>query len=179
MANDIQWTALKNSQSKLNNKHIILVAYKPTGMGRLNEVCGVLPMYDMRDMDLSGSVSILEAGWSAATRIVDPFYVFKMIKASGKSSCIADAATQMKDYFLYDSAIVGALEATFKVRHEILTAVLMKSFLSAHIGTTLSGALTLANCGVAELLKMGGVGTFIIKTALEAAIMKCVLPTVK
>jgi hypothetical protein len=179
MANNIQWTAISNSQSKAKNKHIILVGYQPTGMGSMNEVCAVLPMYDMRDMDLSGSVSVLEAAWAAATKWIDPLYVFKLINESGKSSCVADSATQMKDYFLYQSAMVGALEATFKVRQEILTAVLMKSFLSAHIGGSVNGALTLANCGVAELIRMGGVGTFIIKTALEKVIMTSILSTNK
>lgn len=169
MATNFKWTAIAHSQSP---EHIILVAYRSIGSG-LNDVVAVSPLYDLRDMNLSGSVSLTEAGWTAATRLVDPLYIFRIINSLGNASCVADAARQLRDYKLYNEALAGVLETTFKLRHEILTAVMLKSFLSTPI------QLNLANTGLAKLNKIGGVATFIVKTALEAAIMKTVVPAIK
>lgn len=174
MANNIEWEVIENSQSKEKNKHVILVAYQPMG-GGMNDIVAVFPMYDLRDYDLSGSASFQEKAWTEVTKLVDPLYIFGLMNAAGNASCMIDAAVQKRDYFLQQAATAGLLRDTWNLRHEIMTAVMMKSFLSAHIKVNLTSALTLANCGMAELVKIGGVGTFIIQAALEATIMNAVL----
>ncbi len=177
MSNNIQWTAIENSGSQLKgqNKHILLVAYKP-GMGGINEVCAVCPMYNLKDMDLSGRVSVLELGWSAVTWVWDPLYVFGLIKSANKSSCITDAASQMNDPFLFQASRTAQLEAIFSLRREILTGVMCKGL----IGQVTGPALTLASAGIVELMKVGGgAAAFIIKMGFEAAIQKALIYSVK
>ena len=169
---DIKWTAIENSYSgvKGQNKHVILVAYTSAGMG-LNEVCAVAPMYDLRDMDLSGSVSWLEAGWDYVTKLWDPVYVFGLIKSANKGSCVTDAALQMKDPFLYQNSQISQLESIFKLRKEILTAVMIQGL----IGPAIGPALGVASSGLAELMNIGGAAPFLIKTAFQTAINKAIM----
>lgn len=85
MANTIKWKAIEHRQSKLSGQHVILVAYQPNGMG-LNKVVGVAPLYDLRDMNFDGSVSLPERFW------YDPYEVFDLISSTAEVSCVADAA---------------------------------------------------------------------------------------
>jgi len=174
MANKIQWKLIENGQSRVKNKHAIVVGYQPSGMG-LNEVATVIPMYDLRDMDLSGSVSTLEAGWAAVTSFFDPFYVFGLISESGRCSCIMEAARQLKDYKLSQDTSADFLKTIFNVRHELLTAVLLKSFLTPQINLNVD----LFNNGLAEISKFGFMTAFFVKTSLEKAVMEAILKTVK
>ena len=175
MANTIQWKLIENSQSQVKNKHAIVVGYKPTGMGRINEVAAVIPMYDLRDTDLSGSVSILESGWAAATKLIDPLYVFGLMNSSGKCSCIQDAAIQTHDYQLQHNNTAAFLSSIFNLRQKILTAVLLKSFLAPQISLNVS----LFNNALAEISKFNFLTTFFVKQALEKAVMAVIDKTNK
>lgn len=168
MANTYEWTAIAHSGSKQKDKHIIMVAYNP-GMGGVNEVAAVVPMYDLRDMDLSGDVSWTEAAWVAGTKLIDPVYIFRIINSLGAASCVTEAAIKLNDPFLYSQSIRGTLETVYKLRNEILTAVMVKSFISTPI------QLGLAKAGLAELGKIGGVANFLIKTACEKAIIESLI----
>lgn len=165
----IKWTAIEHSGSKVKGqgKHVSLVAYEEGK--NMNDVIAVFPMYDIRDMNLNGSVSWLEAGFSTVTNLYDPVFVFQIIKAAGDSSFLADTARQLDDWFLWEQARRGMLESVFKLRKAILTATMLQTFISPHL------QLNLAKSGLAELNKIGGVAIFMVKASLEKAIMKLVL----
>lgn len=162
----ILWKAIENSQSQVKNsgKHVILAAYQPRGMG-LNYVRGAVPLYDLTDINLDGSVSLTERFF------YDPYEVWKLIKEAGKASFIADAAIQLKDYELYNKAIADLLSTTHKACAKAATTLLVEKVLSP--GFELNLALTaLAN------LKVGSeIVQFIVQTSLETAIIESICAT--
>jgi hypothetical protein len=164
----IQWTAIENSQSRVKNsyKHVSLVAYKPAGMG-LNTVYAVAPLYDLRDLNLDGSASLAEKFW------YDPYEVFELIQTAGEASFIADAATQLRDYKLFNSAMAGLLKATHKASAKALTTIMVEKVLSPGI------ELNMANTALAELGKVSEVVQFVVQTALETVIIESICATRK
>jgi hypothetical protein len=74
----VRWKAIEHRQSKLKGRHVILVAYKRLGTAFLNKVVGLAPLFDLRDMNFDGSVSIPERVYSAAWW--DPYEVFSLMK---------------------------------------------------------------------------------------------------
>jgi len=173
MSDKVQGKAIEHSMSqcKGQGRHIIAVGYKPVG-GGLNEVTCTIPLYDIRDMDLSGGVSWSEAGWSAATRIIDPLYIFGIMNSLGRASFHLEAAHQLRDYQMMMATTREILEQTFKLRHEILRAVLVKSFVTANINLNVD----LFNLGLTEISKLGFLTTFVVKTVLEQAVMRSIQP---
>ena len=169
MSNEIQWKVISNSMSKLPKKHVIAVGYRSSGMG-LNEIAAVIPMYDIRDSDLNGSVGFLEGGWSLMTKFFDPVYVFGIMKSLDKTCCLMDAASQLNDPFFWQETRMKALEEIFRLRHDILNAVLMKTFLTAHININVD----LLNAGLVEMSKFSFGTLFFVKIALEKAVMASV-----
>lgn len=166
MSDEIQWKVISNSQSQFPKKHVIAVGYKSRGMG-LNEIAGVIPMYDIRDSNLNGYVSLLEKGWNSAIKYYDPAYIFQFINSSGKASCIIDAARQLDDPFYWQETRMNFLEEIFKLRYDILNAVLMKSFLTAQVSINVD----LLNAGLVEMSKFSGGTLFFVKIGLEKLIM--------
>lgn len=164
MTNSIKWKVLEHSQSKLSGKHVILVAYQNQGMG-LNKVVGVAPLYDLRDMNFDGSVSIPERWW------YDPYEVFDLISSTGKVSCIADAAIQMRDYELYNKTIRDFLRSTHKACSRMLTTIMVERAISPGI------ELNLANTGLANLSKFSEVVQFVVQTTLENVIIESICAT--
>ena len=62
MTNSIQWTVIPQNTTR-PQINLILVGYRPSGMGGMNEVCAVSPLYDLRDMNLDGTASLTEKLW--------------------------------------------------------------------------------------------------------------------
>lgn len=164
MANQIKWKGIEHRQSKLKGKHVIWVAYQTQGMG-LNKVVGVVPCYDIRDMNFDGSVSIPEKWW------YDPYEVFDFISSTSEVSCIADAAIQMRDYDLYNKTIQGFLRSTHKACSRALTTILVEKAIGLGLERTL------AETGLANLGKFSEVAQFVVQTALETAIMESICAT--
>jgi hypothetical protein len=165
MANSIKWKAIEHSQSKAKGKHVILVAYQSMGAGGLNKVSGVVPLYDIRDMNFDGSTSVLEK-W-----MYDPYEVFDFISSTSQVSCVADAAIQMRDYDLYNKTIQGFLRATHKACSRMLTTIMVEKGISPGI------ELSLAETGLANLGKFSEVAQFIVQTALENVIIESICAT--
>lgn len=164
MANNIKWRALEHSQSNLPGKHVILVAYQSAGMG-LNKVVGVAPLYDLRDMNFDGSVSAPEKWW------YDPYEVFDLISSTSETSCVCDAARQMRDYELFQKAKMDFLRASYKACGRMLTTIMVEKALSPGI------ELNLANTGLANLSKFSEIVQFVVQTTLETAIIESICAT--
>ncbi len=165
MTQSVKWKAIEHSQSKIKNKHVILVAYQSMGAGGLNKVACVVPLYDIRDMNFDGSVSIPERWW------YDPYEVFDFISSTSQVSCVADAARQMRDYDLYNKTIQGFLRSTHKACSRMLTTIMVEKALSPGI------ELNLANTGLANLGQFSEVAQFIVQTALETAVIESICAT--
>lgn len=177
MTNGIQWQAIEHSGSNClgEGKHVIAVGYRSRGKGGLNEVCSVIPLYDIRDSNLNGSVSFLEGGWNAGTAVVDPLHIFQIMNSLGEVSFMAEAAVQMDDGELLMEVKRSALERIYKARHEILMAVLMKTFLTANINLNVD----LFNKGLAEISRFGFHTAFFVKVAVEQAVMASIKPMLR
>ena len=133
----------------------------------MNKVCAVAPLYDMRDMNFDGSVSIPESFW------YDPYEVFQLISSTSQVSCTADAAIQMRDYDLYNKTIQGFLQATYKACGRMLTTIMVENAISPGI------ELNLANTGLANLGRFSEVVQFIVQTTLENVIIESICATRK
>jgi hypothetical protein len=165
MANNIKWKAIEHSGSKQKGKHVILVAYKSRGMG-LNEIIGVSPLYDLRDANLDGSVSIPEklygSGW------YDPYYVFELMTSASSTSCAIDAAIQMRDLEFRHKAISGFLKTAYKITSQALVTLMVEKVLSPGL------ELTLAKTGLANLGEFSDAAQFMVQTAIEEAIISSI-----
>jgi hypothetical protein len=177
MSNEVQWATIEHSGSRRKGagKHTILACYRSRGAGGMNDVLSVSPLYDLRDADLNGSVTWLEAGWSAGTAVVDPVKVFGIINSLGGASFMLEAARELKDYELQQLALRGVLEGAYNVRHEMLAAVAAQSFVVGNVNVSLD----LLNLGLAEVSRFGFATMFIVKKIAETAVMKSVLPLIK
>lgn len=164
MTNNIQWTVIEHSQSSSPLSNLIMVGYRSRGM-RLNEVCAVSPLYDLRDMNLDGRVSFTESFWNTATKFKDFEHVFAFIKSMGEMSCVTDAAVQLKDYELWEESMRAALEKVFDIGLESITPSVIqnlalqpiqKALAKAGLNTannTYGGALFLFKVGLGSDIK--------------------------
>jgi len=162
MANIIKWEALEHSDSKLKGKHVILVAYMPAGAG-MNKVIGVAPLYDLRDANLDGSVTVLEKIYSS--EYYNPFDLISLMNSANVVVCVKDAARQMKDWSLFQQADNAFLQATFQVAQKALVSIMVEKALAPGI------KLSLAKTGLAELGKVSGVAQFIVQNTIKKAIV--------
>ncbi len=167
MRNGFRWRAIEHSQSKIKSKHVILACCRSMGKGGLNEVCAVVPLYDMRDMNFDGSVSIPEKFW------YDPYEVFDLIELASKTSCVADAARQLRDYQLYNKTIQGFLRSTHKACSRALTTIMVEKAITPGV------ELNLANTGLANLGQFSEAAQFVVTTALETAVIESICATHK
>ncbi len=165
MAGDIKWDALEHSQSKQTGKHVILVAYKWLGPG-LNKVVCVVPLYDLRDANLDGSVSLPERFYGS--EFSDPYGVISLMNGSNAATCVADAARQKKDYELWKQAGTNFLQMAFKVCQKALVSIMVQKALSPGV------SLSLANTGLAEMGKISVVANFLVLTSMEKAVVSSI-----
>lgn len=172
MSNNIKWKVIEHSQSNKKNAHVILVAYQKNG-STMNKVVGIVPLFDLRDTDFDGSVSMLEAGWAGFTNWVDPYYVFALMKAAGEKSPIIDAARQLRDYELMNKATGEFMRTAFKVCTKALTTIMVEKSISPGL------ELNLANTGLANLRRFADEAQFIVQTTLETIIVESICKTYK
>lgn len=173
MANEIKWKPIEHSlsQQKGQGKHVILVAYKPAP--RFNEVVGVLPMYDLRDMNLDGSASTGEIVWLGLTTVFDPYEVFGVMNKLGTQSPVLEAAIQLRDYKLKTDAESQTLISTHKACARALTTLMIENILSPGI------ELNLARTGLQNLGRFSEFAQFIVQQILETVIMESICATRK
>jgi hypothetical protein len=173
MANNIKWKPIEHSQSKQKSKHVILVAYKSMGKGGLNDVLAISPLYNLKDANLDGSVSMSEKFWSVLTSMWDPYEVFDLMNSLGGVSPVLEAARQLKDYQLLNKATGDFLRATHKACSRALTTLMIEKVLSPGI------ELNLANSGLRNLGEFSEHAQFIVQQGLETAIMESICATHK
>ena len=171
MANSIKWKAIEHSGSKQKNAHVILVAYQSMGKGGMNKVCGIVPLYNLRDMNLDGSVSISETLWLGLTSLWYPYEVFGLLNSLSAQSPVSDAAIQLRDYELYNKATADLLRSTHKACARALTTLMVEKVLGPGI------ELNLAKSGLANLGKFSGYAEFIVQQTLETVIMESICAT--
>jgi hypothetical protein len=160
----IKWKAIEHSMSKVKGKHVILVAYQPNGP-ILNNVLGFAPLYDLRDADLNGSVSVGERlyGWWS------PYVgLGNLAEATDDWSCINDVARQLRDYDLWSKAQVGALEAAFEVCVMAQTTMMVDQLLMPGV------QLTLAKTALAEMTRLGGAVPFVVQKTFRWVLIKAI-----
>ena len=164
MANNIKWRAIEHSFSKQKGqgKHVILAATRSRGMGMI-EIVGVAPLYDLRDANLDGSVSMPEkfyaSGW------YDPYYVFELMTSASSTSCAIDAAVQLHDLEFRRKAIMGFLKTAYKICSKALVTLMVEKVFSPGL------ELTLAETGLANLGKYSDAAQFLVQTGIEEAIV--------
>lgn len=168
MANSIRWKAIEHSGSKQKNAHVILVAYQSMGKGGMNKVCGIVPLYDLRDMNLDGTASISEIAWLGLTSMWDPYEVFGLLNSLSAQSPVSNAAIQLRDYELYNKATADLLRTTHKACARALTSLMVENILSPGI------ELNLANTGLANLGRFSDSAQFIVQQTLETVIMESI-----
>ncbi|MCY7344891.1 MAG: hypothetical protein LH614_01625 [Pyrinomonadaceae bacterium] len=162
MANEIKWDALEHSQSTLKGKHVILVAYKSAGMGQ-NKVVGVVPLYDLRDANLDGSVSLPERFYGS--ELYNPSGLISLMNGSNAAACVADAARQKNDLELFNQAKTAFLQVAFKVCQKALVEMMVQNSLAPGV------KLSLAKTGLAEYGKVSSVANFLVVKAMEKAVV--------
>jgi hypothetical protein len=169
MANSIKWKAIEHSGSKQKNAHVILVAYQPAP--KFNKVVGIVPLYDLRDMNLDGTASWTEIGWLGLTSLLDPYEVFGVMNSLSEFSPVENAALQLNDFDLLTKAKMGFLEATHKACARALTTLMVEKVLGPGI------ELNLAKTGLQNLGRLSGTAQFIVQQTLEAVIMESICAT--
>lgn len=164
MANNIKWRAIEHSGSKQKGKgkHIILAATRSIGMGMI-EIVGVAALYDLRDANLDGSVSIPEKFYSSGW--YDPYYVFELMTSSNSTSCAIDAAVQLRDLEFRRKAQMGFLKKAFKVCTQALVTIMVEKAISPGL------ELTLAQTGLANLGSSSDAVQFLVQTEIENVIV--------
>jgi hypothetical protein len=162
MANPvIKWKVIEHSLSRMKGKHVILVAYQPNG--GLNKVLGFAPLYDLRDADLNGSVSLGERlyGWWY------PYVAMgNLAEVMDQWSCITEVARQLKDFDLWGKANVGALQAAFETCAVAQTTMMVDQILMPGV------QLTLAKSALAEMTRLGGVVPFVVEKSFRWLVFK-------
>ena len=174
MANNtqIRWKAIEHPYSKKQGHHVILVAYKKIAHhagGGSNKVVAVSPLYDLRDTNLDGSVSILE--WGLSKGWYDPYEVFSLMKPASETSCLLAAGRALRDQLFVMNAQKGFLKTTHKACARALTTLTIERCLSPGI------ELNLANTGLANLRHFSSEAQFVVQTVLETAIMESICST--
>lgn len=167
MANNIKWKAIEHSGSskKGQGKHVILVAYRSRGAG-LNEIVGVCPLYDLRDANLDGSVSIPERFY--ASGLWDPYSVFELMTSASNATCGIEAAVQLRDWEFRQKVISGFLKTAFKITSKALMTIMVEKVISPGL------ELTLAKSGLANLGEFSDAAQFLVQTSIEEAIVSSI-----
>ena len=165
MTNSIQWTVIPQNTTR-PQINLILVGYRPSGMGGMNEVCAVSPLYDLRDMNLDGTASLTEKLWYGVTKIKDREHVFALIKSAGKLSCVMEAARQMNDYFLVEAAMREALEQVLDIAVQSIMPAVIQNLAVA------PAQKAAAQTGLATATNVYGGALFLVKIGMGAPVQQ-------
>ena len=162
---DIKWKVFEHSMSRSSGDHVIVVGYRSNGRV-LGTVLCAMPLYDLRDMNFDGSVSLLERAYTSG--LSDPYETFSLMLPAAESDFMIEAGTSVNDYDFVEKAKAAMLHQAYKAAARASVTIAVERFLSPGFEASLAKT---------ALDKMGAKGTaiqFIVQTSAETAVMETI-----
>lgn len=158
---DAKWKLITHTMSK-TKEHKMLVGYQSRGIGGLNKIFFLAPLYNLNDSNMDGSISMWE--WAISKNFYDPYSVFELFNSANDTCCTMDAAVQLRDLELWNKTKEGILKASHKAASKALITISIEKILSPGIERSL--ALTKLN----EIGKFSSSLLFLVQTGMETAV---------
>ncbi|MEZ5307419.1 MAG: hypothetical protein R2684_09765 [Pyrinomonadaceae bacterium] len=158
---DITWKCIEHSRSKVPGKHAIVVGY--TGKGGPGSVVCAIPLYDLRDYNFDGSISVGErlvgSGWWPSMGVDD------LVIGASEADFKIEAGRAAHDIFFSNAAVEDTLRLAYSVAYKAAIEINVKRLLMPGV------QLTLAASALKDMEIAGKVIQFVVKTAVEKAVI--------
>lgn len=165
--NNAKWKLITHSGSKTGN-HKMVAGYTSNGI-RHNNIFFLAPLYNLNDVNMDGSVSVLE--WGFGTNLYDPYSVFSLFADATASCCTIDAARQLHDYELFNKAKMGFLQSAYKTAGKALTTITIERFFKTPMDRATVSA------GVKQMGQFTNTLVFLVKTGMSTAVNQAITRT--